>query len=127
MSYVMKYKGHRAAVEFSVEDMALFGKILDIDDVVIFEIADPNDAFSVFKEVIDDYLDFCKENDKVPCKPYNGRFNVRIEPGLHRRAARRARRMGISLNTLVTEAMRREVDFPLRTQRNAKMRASRRN
>lgn len=110
MNNIIEYKGYQSIIEFSVEDMTLFGKVLDIDDKIIFEIENPNDAFSVFKEVIDDYLEFCKENDKVPCKPYKGLFNVRISPDLHKRAVQRARNMGIKLNALVEKAIRNEVD-----------------
>ena len=66
---ILTHKGYQAVIEFSVEDMLLFGKVLDIDDKIIFEIDDPAKTESIFHKVIDDYLEFCKENDKEPCKP----------------------------------------------------------
>lgn len=107
---ILEYKGYQSIIEFSAEDMTLFGRVLDIDDKIIFEIENPNDALSVFKEVIDEYLEFCEENDKEPCKPYKGSFNVRVSPDLHKGAVQKARRMGITLNALVEKAIRNEVD-----------------
>jgi len=44
-----------------------------------------------------------------PEKPYSGRFNVRLDPDLHRRAALCAAREHKSLNDWVSEAIERAV------------------
>ncbi len=44
-------------IEYSAEDSTLFGKVLDVDDKIIFEIDNPSEASSVFKAVIDDYME----------------------------------------------------------------------
>lgn len=64
MGNVIDYRGYRAVIEFSAEDSTLFGKVMDIDDKIIFEINNPSDAKSIFKEVIDDYIKLCKEVKK---------------------------------------------------------------
>ena len=110
MNNILVYNGYRAVIEFSTEDMALFGKVLDIDDKVIFEIDTPDEAESIFHEVIDDYLEFCKENNKEPCRPYKGAFNVRISPELHKKAAQMSRDKGMSLNSFVETAIRNEIN-----------------
>lgn len=64
---IIEYKGYKAAIEFSAEDMALFGKVLDVgDDKMIFEIENPKNALALFKDIIDDYLTLCKEHNKTP-------------------------------------------------------------
>ena len=47
----------------------------------------------------------CKEMKREPQKPFKGSFNVRIPPALHRKAAKKATLMGISLNQLVQKAL----------------------
>lgn len=54
---IFEYKGYRASIEFSAEDSTLYGKVLDIDDKILFEIENPNLAFEVFKATIDEYLE----------------------------------------------------------------------
>ncbi len=41
----------------------------------------------------------------VTSSNFSGRFNLRISPDLHRQAAFRAEKEGISLNTLVEKAL----------------------
>ncbi len=110
MNNVVEYKGYQAVIEFSAEDLTLFGKVMDIDDKIVFEIDDPSNAMSIFKEVIEDYLSFCQENSKEPCKPYKGVFNVRISPSLHKKAVQLSRKKNISLNAFVELAIKNYIE-----------------
>ncbi len=62
-----------------------------------------------FRKSVDVYLEFCEEKDKAPDRPYSGRFNARLSPELHRRAASMAEVEGVSLNDLVGRALEREI------------------
>jgi predicted HicB family RNase H-like nuclease len=105
MGDTMEYKGYHTTVQYSVEDDCLYGKILGIRDLILFEAQDV-DAFRVaFHEGVDDYLAFCKEQDKPPEKEFSGRFNVRISPDAHRRLAIEAGKQGKKLNTVVAEVL----------------------
>ncbi|MBQ9482773.1 MAG: type II toxin-antitoxin system HicB family antitoxin [Ruminiclostridium sp.] len=110
MNSTIEYKGYQALIEYSVEDSVLYGKVLDIDDKIIFEIERPSDAAKIFKDVIDDYLELCRETNKEPNKPYKGVFNVRIAPDLHKKAVRAARSSKVSLNSFVESAIRERVE-----------------
>ena len=59
-----------------------------------------------FHDAIDEYLDFCKENNIEPEKPFKGSFNIRIAPELHRQLAMYSSSHGRSLNSTVEEAIR---------------------
>ncbi len=54
-------------------------------------------------------LDLVKDELRPTHKSYKGSFNVRVSPELHRLAAQKARRKGLSLNQLVQEAIEKEV------------------
>lgn len=110
MNNIIEYNGYQALIEYSAEDATLFGKVLDVDDKIIFEIDNPSEASSILKEVIDDYIEFCKENDKTPCKPYKGVFNVRISPELHKKAVQFSRSHNKTLNAFVEQAIRAQIE-----------------
>ena len=51
-------------------------------------------------------MDYCKNNDIKPEKPYKGNFNVKLGTDLHGLAIQRAEAEGISLNKLVCNALK---------------------
>ncbi|MEA3535029.1 type II toxin-antitoxin system HicB family antitoxin [Rhizobium sp. CC-YZS058] len=104
----VSHKGYQASVEF--EDGALFIKVLHIDDLLIAECDRASDAARVAGELIDAYLDDCRQAGRAPSKPFKGSFNVRMPPGLHERAARRASDEGRSLNAWVCQAVEDKLD-----------------
>ncbi len=58
-----------------------------------------------FEDAVDDYLELCTKEGKIPEKPFKGSFNVRTGSDLHREAALLAKAKGTTLNTVVTEAL----------------------
>jgi hypothetical protein len=58
-----------------------------------------------FHEAVDDYLETCREMVREPNKPFKGSFNVRVPVELHRKAATKAAKLGLSLNQLVQKAL----------------------
>jgi predicted HicB family RNase H-like nuclease len=92
-----------------VEDNCLYGKIIGIRDLVLFEAQDLDAFKAAFHDGVDDYLAFCKEQGKPPEKEFSGRFNVRISPDVHRRLAIEADKHGKKLNTVVAEVLEAHV------------------
>jgi len=105
MSNVMSYKGYHTRVEYNAEDKTLYGKIEGISDLVTFEAEKCEDVEREFHEAVDDYLEFCEEVGKAPDKEYNGSFNVRIEPNLHREIALSAFKNNRSMNKEIAVAL----------------------
>jgi predicted HicB family RNase H-like nuclease len=109
MSDVMTYKGYIGSVRYSEEDEVFYGKIAAINDLIMFEGTSVKDLKKAFYEAVDDYLATCKEMGREPQKPFKGSFNIRIPKDLHRRAAKKATMMGISLNQFVQRALEEKV------------------
>ena len=105
MSNVMSYKGYHTRVEYNAEDKTLYGKIEGISDLVTFEAEKCEDVEREFHEAVDDYLEFCEEVGKAPDKEYNGSFNGRIEPNLHREIALSAFKNKRSMNKEIAIAL----------------------
>jgi predicted HicB family RNase H-like nuclease len=100
----LEYKGYAAGpIEFD-EDARLFsGVVAGLRDVIHFSGRTADELAQAFKDSIDDYLAFCEEGGAAPEKPYSGNFLVRVDPGLHRKAAIRAAAEGISLNAWIAK------------------------
>lgn len=105
-SDLLRYKGYSARPEYSAEDRIFYGTILGISDLVDFQSDSAKELENEFHRAVDEYLAFCAEIGKTPEKEYNGLFNVRISPELHREASVLAQAEGVTLNKVVEQAIR---------------------
>jgi len=64
----------------------VYGKIEGINDLVTFEGNSVSELKNSFKEVVDDYIELCQKANKEPTKSFEGTFNVRLTPELHKKA-----------------------------------------
>ena len=106
MSNVLSYKNYNGTVEYSKEDHCLFGKVIGLKSLLSYEGNSVQELEEDFQNVIDEYLQDCKERNVAPEQPYKGSFNVRISPELHRTVAIYAIENGKSLNATVEEALK---------------------
>lgn len=109
MSNLLSYKNYNGTVEYSKADNCLFGKVIGIKSLLSYEGSSVQELEQDFQNVIDEYLEDCKEQDITPEQPYKGTFNVRISPELHRNIAIYAIERGKSLNAAVEEAIKNMV------------------
>lgn len=106
---MMEYKGYVARIEFDDSSDAFHGQVINLRDVITFQGVSVTQLRQAFRESVDDYLDYCALRKEDPEKPFSGRFLVRIDPDLHRRAAVAAGRAGESLNAWVARSMERNL------------------
>ncbi len=109
MSNTLTYKNYIGTVNFSEEDGVFFGKVIGITDSISFEGDSVNSLIEDFHSAVDEYLEFCAENDKEPQQQYKGSFNVRISPELHRQASLMAQAQHISLNNFIEQSVKNYV------------------
>ena len=107
MTSMLEYNGYFGSVEYSDEDEVLHGRLEFIRDLVTYEATDAKGLKQAFHEAVDDYLALCAEEGRKPDVPLKGSFNVRPGRDLHRRAMIVARRKGLNLNAVVSEALQR--------------------
>lgn len=105
----MTYKGYSSKIEFDDEANIFHGEVIGIRDVVTFQGTSVKELEKAFRESVDDYLAFCKERGEAPDKPFTGKFVVRLDPELHRKAFVEAKRAGKSLNSWLSERVRQAV------------------
>lgn len=102
----LEYKGYSGSVEWSEDDQTFYGKVNGIWGHFHYEGKTITELKKDFHDLIDEYLKECKEKGVEPKKPYSGSFNVRIASEIHQLAAEKAQEKGISLNRLVSDALK---------------------
>jgi len=112
---MMTYKGYSANIEVDLEAEILFGRVLDINDVVTFKAKTIEEARQEFQNSIDDYLEFCKELGQEPDKPFSGKLPFRTTPENHRKIFIAAKKAGKSINNWMDEVLSRAADRAINT------------
>ena len=110
MSTILEYKGYYGSIEYSDVDEVLHGRLEFIRDLVTYEGSDAKSLKLAFQEAVDDYLNLCQAEGRKADIPLKGSFNVRPGRDLHRRAMLYAKRRGLNLNSVVSDALRRYLD-----------------
>ena len=105
----LTYKGYEGSVEYSAEDNCLFGKVLGIKSLLLYEGSSVDELRKDFKESVDEYLKECVEDGVSPEIPYKGTFNIRIGPELHKAVDVAARKRGCSMNALIKDTLAKEL------------------
>ena len=101
MNNTMEYKGYVGSVEFSEEDALFYGKVMGIRALISYEGTNAAELVADFHGAVDDYLELCAQSGTEPEKAYQGSFNVRISPELHKQAVIAAMSHNMSLNSFV--------------------------
>lgn len=101
----LQYKEYEGTAELDMERCICRGKILFINDLIIYEAATPAELQRAFEHAVDDYIETCRDLGIEAKKPLKGQFNVRIPPALHRAAVLFATRNEMYLNEVVVRAL----------------------
>ena len=106
---VLTYKGYQGRFEYDADADIFHGDVLHITDVVTFQGRSIDELKTALADSVEDYFDLCQEVGKPPQKPFSGRFNVRLTPELHQKAAHTAALEGVSLNNWIAHTVEKAV------------------
>ena len=106
---MLKYKNYLGVVEYDSDGKIFVGEVLGLRDVITFQGRTPEELETSFRESVDFYLEICARDNVSPEKPFSGRFNVRLDPKLHRQLAERAALEKTSLNEWVSHTLEESV------------------
>lgn len=107
----MLYKGFIGKIEYDDEFKIFSGSVINTRAVITFQGVSVDELNREFILSVDDYLKWCEEEGITPEKPYSGRFNVRLNPSTHQRAANGAKMLDMSLNSFVEKAIEDELEL----------------
>lgn len=102
---MLSYKNYIAHVEFDDEAEIFHGEVINVRDVITFQGSTVKELKRAFIDSVEDYLAFCAARGEAPDKPFSGKFNLRLDPALHRDVYAAARHSGKSINQWVLEAI----------------------
>lgn len=103
MKNSMEYKGYVGSVEYSEDDGLLYGKVQGIRSLLSYEGNSVTELKEDFHEVVDAYLDDCKEEGIQPEIPYDGKIEIQITPELHKKIADAASSKQMSLDSYIED------------------------
>ncbi len=107
---MLTYKGYSGNLEVDTEAGIIFGRVLDIRDVVTFKGETPAEAIQAFHDSVDDYLEFCQQLGQIPNKPFSGKLPFRTSPERHRRLYLAATKVGKSINAWMDDVLLKAAD-----------------
>lgn len=105
MNNTMQYKNYTGSIEFSLDDMMFYGKVLGVKALISYEGLTAKELYTNFKNSIDDYLETCENNNIKPELPFKGSFNIRISPELHKKIAIFSTNHKISINQYIVDVL----------------------
>jgi predicted HicB family RNase H-like nuclease len=106
---MLKYKEYFGDVIYDDEAKIFHGEIINTKSVITFQGTSVQEIEKAFKDSIDDYLDWCKERNKEPEKPFSGKFVLRISPELHREISLNAKNKHTSINSFIVKTLEKEI------------------
>jgi predicted HicB family RNase H-like nuclease len=62
----LTYNGYTASISYSANDEVFFGKVIAINDLIVFEGTSVVELKQAFQEAIEDYLESCRLINKSP-------------------------------------------------------------
>ena len=77
---MIEYKGYIGAVDFDPEINLFHGTVINTNDVITFYGASVTELREEMQRSIEGYIEFCKEQGKVPEKPFSGEFSLQMSP-----------------------------------------------
>ena len=101
----MKYKGYTAEIKIDETAGILFGKVLDIKDIITFQANTVNELKEEFHNSVDDYLAWCAELGEEPDKPFSGKLAFRTTPENHRQIYLAAKKANKSINAWMDDVL----------------------
>ena len=106
----LKHKGYLGSIKHDLDEGILYGKVLHITDLILFEGETLPELKKNFELSVDDYLADCKEMGIDPNAPASGTLNVRLGPELHRAAQIQSSINGLKLNAFIVTCVKNEID-----------------
>lgn len=102
---MIEYKGYIGAVDFDPEIDLFHGTVINTNDVITFYGVSVAELRKEMKTSIEGYIEFCKEQGKIPDKPFSGEFTIQIHPETHCKLALNAERLHLDFNVYLQDVL----------------------
>jgi len=103
---MLEYKGYTGTIEADTDTNLLYGEVVGLKDVITYQAYTIESLKQAFQDSVDDYLEFCRERNEEPDKPFSGKFVVRLDPELHKFLFTQAKLRKMSLNNFIVDKLK---------------------
>jgi len=104
MSHILQHKNYTASVDYSEEDACYVGEVIGMShSIIAFDGNTIDEAFSRFKEMIDDYPNMCADLGIEPEFPST--ISVSLPTELYIEASQKAESKGLTVRKLIAQAL----------------------
>lgn len=101
----LTHRGYIGSINISLSDDVLYGKLMFIEDLIIYEARTIPDIKLNFINTIDDYLKSCQLLGRKPNKTTNGFLHLNINNTLYNRLIKAANKNNICVNDYIKKAI----------------------
>jgi len=77
MKNTITYRSYTASLELDEDDHILVGRVLEVDDVIVFHGVSITEFTQAFHEAVDGYVTMCEKLGQTPEKPASGKLMLR--------------------------------------------------
>jgi predicted HicB family RNase H-like nuclease len=105
---MLSYKGFLGSADYDDDAEVFYGTLLNANVIMSFRGASVKELKASFRNVVETYLDDCKNEGIEPERTFSGKITVRISPLLHRRIAVKAASRKESMNRYLEELLERD-------------------
>ena len=95
---MLSYKGFLGSTDYDEEAEVFFGTVVNANTIMSFRGGSVAELKASFHDVVDTYLEDCRNEGVDPEKPFSGKITIRVSPVLHRRIAIKAAGKRESMN-----------------------------
>lgn len=107
---IIQIGGHQAVLSYDPDTNLLRGEFLGLNGGADFYGQSVDELMSEGQRSLDVFLEVCRERGINPLKSFSGKFQLRLRKATHERATLAAAARGVSLNTLIEEAVEHELE-----------------
>jgi predicted HicB family RNase H-like nuclease len=105
---MMKYKEYYAEISFDPDAETFHGRVAGTRDVIDFQGRTPEELRKEFRNSVDEYLAWCREEGAAPEKTWQGKLTIRAKNDLRHRLIAAAAASGESVNAWINRVLDRE-------------------
>ncbi|MCY3743519.1 MAG: type II toxin-antitoxin system HicB family antitoxin [Candidatus Poribacteria bacterium] len=102
---MIEYNGYIGAVNFDPEIDLFHGTVINTNDVITFYGASVAELRKEMQTSIEGYIEFCKEQGKIPDKPFSGEFMIHISPETHCKLALNAEQLHLDFDVYLQKVL----------------------
>lgn len=110
MTNILEIDGHKAIVSYDAETNLLRGEFVGLNGGADFYADSVSRLRREGARSLRTFLAVCAERGIEPYRHYSGRLNLRLPREIHEKAAIVAAANGVSLNTLIEEAVEQRLE-----------------